>query len=90
MQSRAGGMSMTWYENIINVITTLAGYVLSIFPKSPFKQYIDNIDLVINTGWLCWFFPISDILTITAVWLTAISAFYLVSIIARWVKIISD
>lgn len=81
---------MNLYENIVNIVTTLGTYILSLFPKSPFRNYINNLDLGINTGWFCWFVPLAEILTITATWLTIMSVFYLVSVVARWVKILSD
>lgn len=84
-------MSVTaLYENIVNLVTTLANYILALFPKSPFKTYIDNFDSGINLGWLAWFFPVKEALSIISVWLTAVSLYYLVSIVARWVKIIGD
>ena len=84
-------MSVTLlYENIVNLVTKLANYILALFPKSPFKTYIDNFDADINLGWLAWFFPIKEVLAIISVWLTAVSLYYLVSIVARWVKIIGD
>lgn len=78
------------YGNILNLITTLASYVLNIFPRSPFRVVIDSWNVPTQLGWLNWFFPVSGVLNVIAVWLVAVSAYYLVSVIARWVKIIGE
>lgn len=77
------------YENIVNLVTKLASLVLSIFPKSPFRQYIDAMPTnYIRADWLAWYFPIREALAIILMWLAAMALYNLVSIIARWVKII--
>lgn len=83
-------MWQTLYANLINTITALAGYVLNIFPRSPFRSVIDSWDVPTQLGWLNWFFPVSGVLNVIAVWLIAVSAYYLVSVIARWVKIVGE
>ena len=77
------------YENIVNFVTKVASIVLSIFPKSPFRGYIDSMPTnYIHADWLAWYFPIREALSITVLWLAAMALYYLVSVIARWVKII--
>ena len=77
------------YNNIVNVVTTLAQSILALLPRSPFAAQIAAWQPPQYLGWLAWFFPVKAILSIIALWLTAVTAFYLISIIARWVKIIS-
>lgn len=79
------------YEGIVNTVTTLLKSVLLLLPRSPFADFIaswnPNSQYI---GWLNWFLPVGTLLSITAVWLGAVTAFYLVSIVARWIKVIGD
>lgn len=77
------------YNNIVNIVTTLAQSVLNLLPRSPFADAINAWNPPQFLGWLAWFFPVRAILSIIALWLTAVTAFYLVSIIARWIKLIT-
>lgn len=78
------------YGNVLNLITTLASYVLNIFPRSPFRSVINSWNPGVRLSWLAWFFPVKDVLNVIALWLVAVSAYHVVSVIARWVKIIGD
>lgn len=77
------------YNNIVNIVTTLAKGLLSLMPRSPFAAQIAAWNPPQFLGWLAWFFPVKQVLSIIALWLTAVTAFYLISIIARWVKVIT-
>lgn len=77
------------YNGVIGLITKLGNLILSIFPKSPFRQFITNMDVSSwRLGWLAWFFPVREAVAIIALWLAALAMFYIVSVVARWVKII--
>lgn len=75
---------------IYTLVGTLGKEVIKLLPTSPFRQFIDNFEAPQYLGWLNWFFPISSILSVLALWVTAIGLFYLYSIIMRWVKMIGD
>ena len=81
-------------DNIMEFIykwaANMAQSIMSLLPTSPFRQFIENWDAPQYLGWLNWFMPVSEILTIITLWLTAIGLFYLYSIIMRWVKMIGD
>lgn len=77
---------------ITDALSSFVPLILSIFPRSPFSDYIQGLaghefihDYV---GWINWFFPVGAILPIFALWLTAISTFQMSSILARWARII--
>ena len=77
------------YNGVIGLITKLGNLILSIFPKSPFKQFINSMDVSSwHLGWLAWFFPVREAVAVIALWLVALTMFYIVSVVARWVKII--
>lgn len=81
-------------EGIVNfmsyIVTSIGQAILSFLPRSPFRDWIDSFDPGEFVGFLNWFLPIRQFLIIVAVWLAAISLFYLYSIIMRWVKMIGD
>lgn len=78
---------LTWLSEQIN---NLGNAIVAVLPLSPFRGFIDNFQVPEYVGWLNWFFPVREFLLVMAVWLTSIAAFYLYSIIMRWVKMIGD
>lgn len=77
------------YNGVIGLIVKLGNLILSIFPKSPFRQFINNINVSNwRLGWLAWFFPVREAVAVIALWLAVLAMFYIVSVVARWVKII--
>ena len=63
--------------------------VVKVFPQSPFIEPIAELGELPFLGYLNWFVPVGDLLKIGALWLTAIGLYYLYSVIARWVGLIS-
>jgi len=63
--------------------------VAKVFPLSPFTDAINNLAELPFIGYLNWFVPVKEMLVVGSVWLTAIGLYYLYSVIARWVKLIS-
>lgn len=78
------------FDWMYKLAENLGRKILPLLPTSPFRNFIDNFVPPQYLGWLNWFFPVGQILTILSVWLSAIALFYLYSIIMRWVKIIGD
>lgn len=67
----------------MGVILVIISFVLSALPDSPFNTYLTALN---NTDWLKyfnWFFPVSECIATLEAWLTAITAFYAVSVLAR-------
>ena len=64
--------------------------LMQVLPLSPFQQFIDQFRALPYLGWLNWFFPVGDCLTVMLVWLGAVGLFYLYSIVMRWLKMIGD
>lgn len=83
-------MWSTLYEGFTSAVTKFLSVVLSLLPKSPFAATIAAWEPPQYLGWLNWIMPVGQILTITALWLSAVAAYYLISILARWVKVIGE
>ena len=64
--------------------------IVRLLPTSPFAAWIDSFSGLPGLSWLNWFFPVGACLQVMVAWLAAITAFYLYSVIARWVKLIGD
>ena len=62
--------------------------ITSVFPTSPFAEWIDMLADVPYIGFLNWFFPVGPCLTILSTWLVAYGGYLLYSIVARWLKVI--
>lgn len=78
------------FDWMYKLVQGLGMAVYRLLPQSPFTEFINNWNPPQYIGWLNWFFPVGQILSILSLWLTAIGVFYLYSIIMRWVKIIGD
>lgn len=74
------------------IVTGFKDALVSVLPASPFVSFINEFEALDPEwlGWLNWFVPVKGILAITATWLTAVAAFYIYSIVMRWVKMIGD
>ncbi len=75
-------------SRLVEFLNALAAVALSVLPDSPFRGFIDGLGAVPYIGYLNYFVPISDFLTLLAVWGTAIGLFYAVSAILRFVNVI--
>lgn len=62
--------------------------LMKVFPTSPFADTIEKFSKLPYLGYINWFVPVSEMVTIGSAWLVAIGVYYLYSIIARWVKLI--
>lgn len=75
-----------WMKEILDRF--LSG-LLSLLPLSPFTEIISSLEAMPFLGYINWFIPVGSFLKIGSVWLAAIGLYYLYSVIARWVKLIS-
>lgn len=64
--------------------------IVRVLPHSPFQAFISEFSELPFLGYLNWFIPVRSMLLVMAAWLIAVAAFYLYSVIARWVKLIGD
>lgn len=66
--------------------------IISVLPQSPFTGVIITLqDEMAQTAisYLNWFIPIGDILGILTYWLSAITLYYIYSVVLRWIKVIN-
>lgn len=67
----------------MGVILVVISFVLSALPDSPFTIYLNALQYTDWLKYFNWFFPVSECIATLEAWLTAITAFYAVSVLAR-------
>ena len=56
-------------------------------PLSPFTQFIDQFANLPSLGYLNWFFPVNECITVMEAYV-AVGVYYLYQMIMRWIKVI--
>lgn len=70
------------------ILIKLANACVVFLPNSPFQSFIQEIDKIPFLGYLNYFVPIAQIIAVTQLWITAITLFYAVQLVLRWVRMI--
>lgn len=78
---------VTFINWVIQALASIAKLAVQILPKSPFA-YIDNSPIAEYISYLNWIIPIEQMISLTGTWLFAITLYYSVSALLRWVKVI--
>lgn len=71
------------------ILDAFLAVLVSLLPRSPFAETIDSLEGLPFLGYLNWFVPVGEMLSAAMLWLAAITVYYLYSVVARWVKLIS-
>lgn len=74
-------------NNLIAGLGAVLNAIFSLLPPSPFTA-LDNSPIASYLPTINYFVPVSQIITISEVWLTGISAYYIYQIVLRWLKAI--
>ena len=69
---------------------SFANLLLSVLPTSPFTEWLDKLGNLPYLGWLNYFVPFNDFITIGTAFLGAVALFYVYQIVMRWLKVIGD
>lgn len=78
---------LAWMQELIAKFGIM---LMSVLPTSPFQKFLSDFSGLPYLGILNWFIPVGSFVKIGMVWLSAITVFYLYSVIMRWVKLIGD
>lgn len=76
-------------EVFTELFNKFMGALTKVLPVSPIAQYLPAWENIEWLGWLNWFIPVKQCLQIFAAYLACIAAYYLYSIVLRWVRAIS-
>lgn len=67
---------------MVKIIQSFLEKIYAILPDSPFQAFFDSLDLDF-VHWLNWFIPFDVCFKMTEVWVAAIAAYYLFSIVKK-------
>lgn len=69
----------------------IAGFLLTLLPKSPFQYFYDNLNTLnslVNLEFVNWFIPFGTCIAIGQAWLVAVSTFYGIQYALRIIHVI--
>lgn len=72
----------------IGIVLIFLTFAIALLPESPFTVFTIAIKNLPYLDVLNWFIPVSEIVAIGQAWLLAVTAFYIASLILRWIKAI--
>lgn len=75
-------------ESLNSIWDSLGSLAVNSLPTSPFTGVISSLQELPALGWLNWFVPVGWIINTMGLWLSAVTIYYVYSIILRWVKVI--
>lgn len=77
---------MTLINWLILGVATVLGWIMAIFPDSPFRETTGK-PKEIELGYITWLFDFPTWLQHLTLLLMAIGGYYAVRVIARWIKL---
>jgi len=79
----------TIWNWLINKLNLILSAILSFLPDSPFENIVSPPQEVVHLiGYINYFLPISQIVGVLMVWISAVTVFYVYQLILRWAKAI--
>lgn len=81
-----GDFIITIINYLLNGINIVLGWIINLFPDSPFSQPL-QIPEGVQLGWIAWFFPFKAALIHASLLATAILTYYAYRVLARWIKL---
>lgn len=70
---------------LFDLLKTALNWVVNLLPDSPFTA-LSNSPIAPYLGMINWIVPLNFIVTTLTAWLTAVSVYYVYSVLLRWVK----
>jgi len=75
-------------DTVVGWIEKALTWAVNCLPDSPFTM-LDNSPIQSILPYINWFIPLSSMVSILEVWLSAIAVYYVYSAVLRWVKAIN-
>lgn len=82
-----GDFIITILNYLITGIGIVLGWIVSIFPNSPFQKPTETPELI-NLGWITWLLPFPTMIKHTLLLATAVLTYYGIRVLARWIKLV--
>lgn len=83
------------FDTLNGLLSRFGQYLQNALPLSPFAPFFSEWaagtypTLAKGLRWLNWLFPVRAAMQLTAAWLTCVIAYFLLSLIMRWLKVIA-
>lgn len=76
------------WESLKKLLMEIAVMILSLLPNSPFAPYLtESNPIKPYLGLINYFLPLTELVGILTVWLSAIAIYYCYKLIMKWVKL---
>lgn len=83
-------MLLKLFQGIIDGLASLLSTIINALPGSPFNG-LSALTLDSRLfGYIAYFFPVKQIISVFEAWLAAIALYYLYQIAMRWVKAVGE
>lgn len=79
------------WQSLTDVLVDWAYSVIEIFPASPIQPLIQSLTVgPIGTilGVVNYILPVAEIMAVMAIWLTAVTCYYVYQILLRWLRVV--
>lgn len=80
-----GALIVGLFQKFITGLGVALAAAIALLPKSPFAMP-DKGPLNDYLGYINWFVPVSQMVSILGLWVSAIATWYIVQLVMRWVK----
>ena len=78
-----------FFDVLKNLWDSFVQLALSALPLSPVSSYLEYFVSLPYLGYINWFIPIGTCVKIMSAWIGCITAYYVLSAILRWAKLIA-
>ena len=75
-------------QTIKGIFSTLFLSIIDFLPNSPFQQFISSVGNIPYLNYLNWFVPVSEIIIVLQVWLSAVTIYYMYMAIMRFIRLL--
>lgn len=75
-------------DSMKELVDVLLEGIIKLLPTSPFSEFIEELGNIPYVAYINWFIPIGRFVTIGVAWLSAISIYYMLMILLRWIRAI--
>lgn len=81
-----GDWIVTFINNLIKGLGTVLNFLLGWLPPSPF-HLLDVSPIAPYLPYINYFIPLSEMVSVAELWLTAIGVYYIYHAVLNWIKI---
>lgn len=76
-----------FFNKVLDLVGSALSWLVGLLPSSPFS-FVANSQFSDLIAKINYFVPIYEFISILEAWIVAVAAYYLYSVVARWLKAI--